>query len=405
MNKAGKKFVLYATLSVFVLLAALLGVINGANFTMASEDADRITQTLSEGRGLFAAAGPMEAMNMRNGRPARMGPLGPDAPDMAPSLRYFTYAFGEDGSAERVAWAISAVSEEDALAWAQSLAKEQGTGWTAMTYRYRVYQADGRTYVTVIDQGRELLSCYRILIISAVGLAAGVAASCLVLMAIRRRLFRPLEDADRKQKRFIADVEKEFKVPLTIINANTEIMEREGGETEQTRSINRQVKRLIALIRNLASVGVFDDGDLATIRFDLSGLALAAADAAQAAFAARDCRLSVNAADTVMFSGDSEAMSDLLTELIENARKFAGTWAELTIGQKNGRVTIVAANDTALPAGSADQVFDRFARLENAADVPGAGLGLSHVKEIVRAHNGRVGARVADGVFTLRIDL
>ena len=408
MIKARKRFVLYAMLCVFLLLFVLLGIINGVNFTMASEDADRVTEMLAQLHGAFGIQMPPDVdwrMNMRNGRPERMGPLGPDSPEMAYSLRYFSFAFDEEGNAERVAWQITAVSEEDALAWAKSLVKEHETGWTGVTYRYRVYEANGKTYVTVIDQGRELLPSFRILLISGIGLAAGLAVSCFTLMYIGKRLFKPLEEADRKQKRFIADAEKEFKVPLTIINANTEIMERENGETDQTLSINRQVKKMIGLVKNLSNVGVFDEKELAMLPCDISALAQAAGDAMKNQFEEKGLTLKVLADQPVAITGDSEAMTQLITELLTNALKFASSWAELKVGTEDGHHVIVAANDTDLPAGSLDQVFDRFTRLENAKGIPGAGLGLSHVKEIVQAHNGRASAKAADGKFILRVRL
>ena len=48
MDKAVKRFRTSAVLMILVLLTLLLGVINGINFTMAGEDADRITQMLAE---------------------------------------------------------------------------------------------------------------------------------------------------------------------------------------------------------------------------------------------------------------------------------------------------------------------------------------------------------------------
>ena len=53
MNKVRRKFVLYAMIAVFVMLTALLGVINGLNFTMAANDADMITERLAAGNGRF----------------------------------------------------------------------------------------------------------------------------------------------------------------------------------------------------------------------------------------------------------------------------------------------------------------------------------------------------------------
>ena len=404
MIKARKRFVLYAMLCVFLLLFVLLGIINGVNFTMTGEDADRLTELLSQQRGAVMEQMP-QGKRFRGPFPGMMGPMGPDSPDMQGSLRYFTYAFDKEGNAEQVAMNISAVTGEEALAWAQSLLREHETGWTKITYRYRVYNANGKTYVTVIDQSRELLPSYRILLISGIGLAAGMIVSCLSLMYIGKKLFEPLEEADRKQKRFIAHAEKEFKVPLTIINANTEIMERENGETEQTLSINRQVKQMIGLVKNLSTVGVFDEKELSMLQCDLAALAQAAGDAMKEQFEEKGRSLKITADKPVPILGDSEAMNDLLTELLANALKFASSWAELKVGQEDGHSVIIASNDTALPDGSLDQVFDRFTRLNNAKDIPGAGLGLSHVKEIVQAHNGRASAKAADGTFILRVNL
>ncbi len=406
MIKARKRFVRYAMLSVFILLTVLLSIINIISFTMASEDADNMTLRLSEEQGMFSPDRAMgRGLDLRGGFPRQPGPTGPDAPDTPASLRYFTYAFDAQGNAEKIAFSISAVSEEDAQSWARSLLKENATGWTATNYRYRVYQNGDRTFVTVIDQSRELVTPYRILYISLGGLAAAMVIGYFFLMYLGRRMFQPLEEADRRQKRFIADAEKEFRVPLTVINANTEIIEREKGESEQTRSINRQVKRMITLVRSLGSAGIFDEKDMIRNTFDLSSLVRSASDAAKKSFEEKGLVLKISAEEAVMTEGDSESLAALVTELLDNARKFALTRAELALSRVNGRILLTASNDTALPDGNVDQVFDRFTRLENAKDLPGVGLGLSHVKEIARAHNGRVSANVADGVFTLRIQL
>ena len=463
MIKARKRFVLYAMLCVFILLFVLLAIINGVNFAMAGEDADKVTATLKDERGMFGNLGmpimdpsmmdPSQtppAVDQQGGEspgvsaqdqplqgaipqgtlpqgalpqgvipqggapqgtvqggffPGFFGPMGFDSPEMEDSLRYFTFAFDADGNATQVAYQINAVTEDEARSWAQSLLKEKATGWTRTSYRYRVYEIDGQKYVTVIDQSRELLPCYRILIISAIGLVAGMIVSCIALFLIGKKLFQPLEEADRKQKRFIADAEKEFKAPLTIINANTEIMERQTGETEQTQSIDRQIKKMIGLVKNLSNIGVFDEKNLTMLRCDIAELAQAVGDAMKSQFEEMGRDLRVAAEPPVTIIGDSESMNDLFSELLDNALKFSCSWAELKVCQEEGHSVIIASNDTNLPDGTVDQVFDRFTRLDNAKDLPGAGLGLSHVKEIVQAHNGRASAKVEYGVFTLRINL
>ena len=421
MEQVRKQFVLYAALAIFILLTVLLTVINGLNFTMAADDADRITMTLSENRGAFnrmdnpppdavpsdgTAADSGAGRRGREEHRARIGPMGPDSPEIASSTRYFTYAFDrESGEARQIAFAISAVSEEDAQTWADSLRVRQQTGWTRTTYRYRVYHAGGMDYVTVIDQGRELLPSFRILIISISGELLGLLVSYLLLRRVSKRLFHPLEEADHKQKRFIADVEKDFKIPLTIMDADTEIIEKEYGETEQTRSIHRQLRRMTALVKDLSALAVFGEEGLTPSELPLSEIAHAAADTWKDKFAAHNIALTADIAPGVMVRGDGEAISALLDELLDNALKFSKTKAEVRVWRESGRVVILQTNDTDLPSKNVDQVFDRFTRLDNAKEIPGAGLGLSHVKEIVRSHNGRVNAKVLDGVFTLRVHL
>ena len=185
-------------LSVFALLTVLLSIINGVNFTMAGNDADMLTQMISDRHGAFSdredrgqkkknadhatSDNAQPAFEGKFGEPHGIGPMGPSSPDMNSSLRYFTYAFDKKGNSEKISFKLSAVTEEEAEAWAKTLSSSavDSTGWTRGTYRYRVYKEGKRTYITVIDQGRELLPSYRILIISIFGEILGLLISFFV---------------------------------------------------------------------------------------------------------------------------------------------------------------------------------------------------------------------------------
>ena len=404
MNKAEKKFTLYAVLSVFVLLAVLLGVINVIGFTMAAQDADEVTHMIASGSGrLMKQTERTESFEPAE-RPGQMGPMGPNSPELRATMRYFTFSFSENGKSKLVAFNISAVDESEAQKWAASLISGGKTGWTRGTYRYRVYEQEGRTFVTVLDQGRELLPAYRILIFSIVGTAVGVALSWLVLRMVGKRLFAPLEEADRKQKKFIANAEKEFKLPLTVISANTELIERESGPSDQTRSINRQVRKMDALVRGLGSLTIFDDEKMTRTPFSLSELLTECLDRSAERFASRGIELFSDVEEGVTLTGEPEAMRQVVSELIENALKYSRGKASFSLKREDARIKLTASNGTELPSGQVDQVFDRFTVLSNASD-GSAGLGLAYVRDIVRAHNGRVGARVIDASFVLQIDL
>ena len=429
MNKAEKKFRIYAILVIFVLLTVLLAVINVVNFTMAAEDADRITQALSERQGSFEQNGPgfgdmqirpdKDTQNMPDMQAPpddtkpdfdkgdfRFGPMGPDSPEMNASLRYFTVSFSEKGeNAQTVAFNISAVTEEEAQEWAKELLKEK-TGWTRGTYRYRVYKKDGVKYVTVIDQGRELLPSYRILIISAIGEALCLVIAWFVLLIIGRKIYAPIEEADRKQKNFITKANKEFRIPLTVISGNMELTERKYGPDDQTRSTRRQLEKLNGLVEKLGTTGIFEDDNEEQSEIPVSDYLKIAIEAKQGAFSAKGVELMTEIEPDVKLKGDPAAIKQTLDELADNAAKFSLTHAAFTLKNENGHVVIEEKNDAELPDGQYEQAFDRFTTLDNAKDNEnGAGLGLSYVKETVKAHNGRASAEVKDGEFIIRITL
>ena len=407
MNKAEKKFRTYAITVVFILLSVLLAVINGVNFTMASSDADEITRMIAERQGSFERAenAPGEFRSEPREKNFRVGPMGPDSPEMNDSLRYFTFAFKEDGSAETVAFRISAVTESEAREWASELLKEK-TGWTRGSYRYRVYSKDGVKYVTVIDQGRELLPCYRILAISAAGEAIVLILGWFLLLAIAKKIYAPIEEADRKQKNFILNANREFRLPLTIIGGNTELSEKEHGPDDATRSTRWQLAKLNGLVEKLGTMGVFDGEASGKTEVPISEFLSAAIDREKDGFASKGIEVSADIEPGVTLNADPEAFDRLTGELVKNALKFSVSKAGFTLKKENGYVLIETQNDTTLPDGPADQVFDRFVTLENAPERElGAGLGLAYVKETVNAHKGRARASVSDSTFRLSITL
>lgn len=399
MNKVRKRFVIYAMVAVFVLLTGLLVIINGVNFTMVSEDADRITEMLAKDKGKFREKKISEEFDEKR-RMTGMEFMGPDSPELPYTARYFTYRFTADGEAQEVAYHVSVLSREEAENLARRLLHEK-TGWILTTYRYRVYKSGDFTYVTAVDQGRELLPSYRILVISAIG-ECGVLAICLLfLLFISKKLFRPLEETDRKQREFLAEARSEFQVPLTVIHANAELLEKENGSNEYTQAIHRQVKRMTALTRRLDAFS--GEKKEESVTCDLSMIVQAATDGALSKYQEKGILLKRDIQDGLLVTGEEEALHKVVAELVENSLRYAKSEVTFSLKREEERIILLTENDTELKDGSAEQVFDRFTKLENARDDVGNGLGLSYVKDIVKAHNGRTNAWIENGRFHLRI--
>ena len=411
VDKVRKKFVLYAELSVFILLTVLLSVINVINFTMVAEDADHVTEAISFSTGKFVKEEPSpenlenpdgtESTESKKNERRKFGPMGPDSPEMKASLRFFTYAFDKDEKAELTEYRMSALTQSEAIDLARSLIKES-TGWTNLTYRYRVYEKDKKIYVTVIDQSRELLPSYRTLIISAIGEVLVLLISYLVLVSVGKSLFKQVEEADRKQKAFIKNIEQDFKMPLTVISANTELIERKNGSDEQTKAIDRQIRKMTELVKHLGALAIFEEKDMAVSNINLSEVMQDFVESRKEKFDEKKIALDSNITPHINFEGNEQAIKKILSELAENALRYSLSKAEFTLKKKGDRIIILQTNDT---NGSVDEIFDRFTTLGNAKDKNTTGLGLSYVKDIVKAHNGRVSAKVANGIFTLEIAL
>ena len=384
MNKTEKKIRMYAILVIFVLLTVLLAVINGLNFTMAAEDADRITKTIADMHGAFEIAGNPETVKpQHDGSDFKMGPMGPDSPEMNASIRFFTISFDKkEEKAETVAFRISAVTEDEAREWARGLIDER-TGWTKGIYRYRVYERKGVKYVTVIDQGRELLPSYRTLLISVIGEILFLIIAWFLLLVIGRKIYSPIEEADRKQKLFISNANREFRIPLTVIDANTEIAERRYGPDDETRSTRRQLDKLNGLIEQLGTLGMIENSKTAST-VPVSELMCAALERAESSFSSRGLSLTADITPGITLPADPTVIERMIGELIENSLKFAVSQARFSLKKDQGYALLETQNDADLPDGPADQVFDRFTTLSNAAGRENcAGIGLSLVKETV----------------------
>jgi signal transduction histidine kinase len=109
---------------------------------------------------------------------------------------------------------------------------------------------------------------------------------------------------------------------------------------------------------------------------------------------------------------DPDALQQALLNLITNAMKYSGERKEieLKISAEGAATAVIAVRDYGLgiPAEYQHKIFERFFRVPSPDHLhsPGAGLGLTLVAHIVRAHGGEVhvDSQVGEGsVFIVRL--
>ena len=110
---------------------------------------------------------------------------------------------------------------------------------------------------------------------------------------------------------------------------------------------------------------------------------------------------------------DREAIAGSLLNLLNNALKYSKDrkYIGVSLYRSNSRVNLeVQDRGIGIPKNEQEKIFEKFYRVPSieGTDVPGTGLGLALVKEIVELHGGRVTVESEEGIgsnFTVRLPL
>ena len=419
-----KKFILVAMLSTLVVLAAIMGVVNISNYKEVLDRADEMTTLLEKNDGKF----PEEPK--ADGEEVPQKPAGNAGDDMTGEnndqqeppekpendkehfsvetpfeTRYFTVTMDENGEVTDCDLDhIAAVDEDTAEEYAQNVSGKSGTTGFMGIYRYRVTKTEDGTKYVFLDCRREISNFQAVLITTVSVSGLGLAAVFVLVVIFSRMVFRPVEESIQKQKRFITDASHELKTPLTIIDANTEVMEMESGESQWTKSTRKQIQRLTGLVQQLVTLSRLDEekGLQDIAEFDLSEAVSESVQPYGALAQTKEKHLTFNIEGGLMYTGDEKTIRQLSGILMDNAVKYSSGKGNiaLTLKKKGKKILLEVYNDAdGLPQGKLDVLFERFYRLDSSRNsgTGGSGIGLSVAQAIVQAHKGRITAENKTG--------
>ena len=120
----------------------------------------------------------------------------------------------------------------------------------------------------LVIQGTELAIGGSVLVYSVGIAAAGMAAVFVLVWFLSGRMIRPIAESYRKQRRFITDAGHEIKTPITIIDADLEILRMETGDNEWVQDIQTQTARLAALTNDLICLSKMEEEEVQAKRIE-----------------------------------------------------------------------------------------------------------------------------------------
>jgi signal transduction histidine kinase len=233
--------------------------------------------------------------------------------------------------------------------------------------------------------------------------AAGLVVAGVVLTGLAvyfyRESSRELREA-RQRVRFVSQVSHELRTPLTNIRLYAELLESGLAEDEVTAHdhvgvIVSESERLSRLIDNVLAFARHGRGEL-TIRTaagDLDEVVAGIVERYRPLLAARDVDVEIRLDAPARTRFDTDAVSQILGNLLNNVEKYAPNSGPLTIstGQRNG-VTLVRVADSGPGIADRDRerVFEAFVRLSDRVSegAAGTGIGLTIARELARLQNG-----------------
>jgi signal transduction histidine kinase len=211
-------------------------------------------------------------------------------------------------------------------------------------------------------------------------------------------LLERLEEMLAREKRFAQEAAHELRTPLTNLRLRMERLCRDAGESSeignQASAALTNLDALDQLIESLLILARSEGGDLPVAPVNICDLIREAAASPEAVADAAALTVKVDAPDEVLVLGNEELLVQAVTNVLENARKYAGPSAEIHLGafESEGYGVISVEDDgPGIPIELREIVFDRFYRGPlHRNQIPGTGLGLAVVSAIVRRHGGRV---------------
>lgn len=210
------------------------------------------------------------------------------------------------------------------------------------------------------------------------------------------RLAETLEHEEEVRKANAADLAHELRTPVNALLTRIEAAQ-DGvlPETDNLEAMHSEALRLTRLLDDLARLADAErPGMLLEKRpVDLAEVAQTVASSFEPRFDGSGVALAVDT-ERVVVAGDRGRLEQIVTNLVANAHRYTDSGEVRLTVRPEGSTAVLEVADTGVGIAADDlrYIFTRFWRGDRSRSraTGGAGIGLSIVRELVKAHDGRV---------------
>jgi two-component system, OmpR family, sensor histidine kinase CiaH len=223
---------------------------------------------------------------------------------------------------------------------------------------------------------------------------------------LAKRTLEPIEEAHEQQKRFTADVSHELRTPLTALRMESEValLSSDTSKSDLRKTIEsnlEEVSKLEKLINNLLRLSRLDADELRQNFQAIKAQKIAQKAIDQLDSVAKERNIIIQSSlSSQTIYGDSEAVTQLLVIILDNALKYSSSGQTIEFELKDSKeragsvIFSIQDHGVGIDKQALDRIFDRFYRADASRtkdkSSEGYGLGLSIAKMIADVHNAAI---------------
>ncbi|BBH27182.1 two-component sensor histidine kinase [Intestinibaculum porci] len=384
IDQLRKRFVKIAVIGSLVVVAIFLSTIILSNYYMTRKNENHVLKTLTS---YYAKTGTTVTFDS----------------DVPYESRYFVMIYDASGNLiEMNTTKVAAIKNSEAMKYGMQAYKQKSQNNRLDYLRYAKTKHQKETIIVFLNCATSIQNFKELIIYSISISLAGLLVFTLLILTASKRIVRPFAIAQERQRTFISDAGHDLKTPITIIDADSEVLKSKYGDDEWVLDIQHQAYRMKTLTEDLIFLSKLDEHPTyQMIDFPISDILAEIAQSYASLAKTQHKAMHITIEPNLSFCGDQKNIERLMTILLDNAVKYSPRHGEIQVTlekQKKFLVFTVYNTTDNIKREDLPKLFDRFYRSDKSrnSETGGYGIGLSIAKSVVEAHKGKIHATTSD---------